>query len=63
MIGVEGMTMHAVKKTFERGGMPAPGGGARWDRTFFRACVLDDVYKPLPSQRSKSWFCRKWPPV
>ncbi|HVF02112.1 MAG TPA: recombinase family protein [Rubrobacteraceae bacterium] len=46
MIGVEGMTMHAVKKTFEREGIPAPGGGDRWDRTFFRACVLDDVYKP-----------------
>ncbi len=46
MIGVEGMTMHAVKKTFERDGIPAPGGGARWDRTFFRACILDDVYKP-----------------
>jgi site-specific DNA recombinase len=46
MIGVEGMTMHTVKKTFEREGIPAPGGGARWDRTCFRACVLDDVYKP-----------------
>jgi site-specific DNA recombinase len=46
MIGAEGMTMHAVKKTFEREGIPAPGGGARWDRTFFRSCILDDVYKP-----------------
>src|ERR687894_149646 len=46
MIGAEGMTMHGVKKTFEREGVPAPGGGARWDRTFFRSCVLDDVYKP-----------------
>jgi site-specific DNA recombinase len=46
MIGAEGMTMHAVKKTFEREGIPAPGGGKRWDRTFFRSCVLDDVYKP-----------------
>jgi site-specific DNA recombinase len=46
MIGVEGMTMHAVKKAFEYEGIPAPGGGVRWDRTFFRACVLDDVYKP-----------------
>ena len=46
MIGVEGMSMHAAKKTFEREGSPVPGGGTRrWDRTFFRACVLDDVYK------------------
>jgi site-specific DNA recombinase len=46
MIGLEGTTMHAVKKTFEREGVPAPGGGPRWDRTFFRSCVLDDVYRP-----------------
>jgi site-specific DNA recombinase len=46
MIGAEGLTMHAVKKTFEREGVSAPGGGTRWDRTFFRSCVLDDVYKP-----------------
>jgi site-specific DNA recombinase len=46
MIGVEGTTMHAVKKTFEREGVPAPSGGSRWDRTFFRSCILDDVYRP-----------------
>jgi site-specific DNA recombinase len=46
MIGSEGTTMHAVKKTFEREGIPAPGGGIRWDRNFFRSCILDDVYKP-----------------
>jgi site-specific DNA recombinase len=46
MIGAEGMTMHAVKKTLEREGIAAPGGGTRWDRTFFRSCVLDDVYRP-----------------
>jgi site-specific DNA recombinase len=46
MIGSEGTSMHAVKKTFEREGIPAPGGGTRWDRTFFRSCILDDVYKP-----------------
>jgi site-specific DNA recombinase len=29
MLGAEGMTMYAVKKTFEREGIPAPGGGKR----------------------------------
>ena len=46
MIGVEGTTIHTVKKSFEREGIPAPGGGTRWDRSFFRSCILDDVYKP-----------------
>ncbi|HVF01223.1 MAG TPA: recombinase family protein [Rubrobacteraceae bacterium] len=46
MIGVEGMTMHTTKKIFEREGLPSPGGRVRWDRSFFRSCVLDDVYKP-----------------
>ena len=47
--------MHAVKQTFEREGIPAPGGGARWDRTFFRACILDDVYKPHSFAEVKEW--------
>jgi site-specific DNA recombinase len=54
MMGAEGMTMHAVKKTFEREGIPAPGGGKRWDRTFFRACVLDDVYRPHTYEEAKT---------
>ena len=54
MLGVEGMTMHAVKKTFEREGIPAPGGGKRWDRTFFRTCALDDVYCPHTYEEVKA---------
>ena len=54
MIGVEGMTMHAVKKTFEREGIPAPGGGKRWNRTFFRSCALDDVYCPHTYEEVKA---------
>jgi site-specific DNA recombinase len=46
MVGVEGHTMNAVYKTFEREGIPTPGGGKRWDRAFFRVAILDDVYRP-----------------
>jgi site-specific DNA recombinase len=46
MIGAEAMSMHSVKKVFEHEGLPSPGGRVRWDRSFFRSCVLDDVYKP-----------------
>jgi site-specific DNA recombinase len=46
LVGVEGHTLYKVKTTFEREGLPAPAGGARWDRAFFRHCILDDVYKP-----------------
>jgi site-specific DNA recombinase len=45
MVGVEGHSMNAVYKTFEREGIPTPGGGKRWDRAFFRIAILDDVYR------------------
>jgi site-specific DNA recombinase len=46
MVGVQGATMHKVKRTFEREGIPTPQGGKYWDRPFFRECILDDVYRP-----------------
>src|SRR5215217_6101822 len=46
MVGSEGHSMNAVYKTFEREGIPTPGGGKRWDRSFFRLAILDDVYRP-----------------
>jgi site-specific DNA recombinase len=42
----EGFTFRAIKLAFEREGIPTPKGARFWDRTFFRACVLDDVYRP-----------------
>src|SRR3712207_3489618 len=36
LVGVEGYTLYKVKTTFEREGIPAPAGGTRWDRAFFR---------------------------
>jgi site-specific DNA recombinase len=46
MVGVEGMTHNAVMRILDREGVPTPGGGKHWDRSFFRACILDDVYRP-----------------
>jgi site-specific DNA recombinase len=46
MVGVEGFSMNAIYNAFEREGIPTPGGGKHWDRTFFRSCILDDVYRP-----------------
>ncbi len=46
LVGVEGYTLYKIKTTFEREGIPAPAGCMRWDRAFFRHCILDDVYKP-----------------
>lgn len=43
---VEGASIYAIKATFEQERIPTPGGGKHWDRSFFRNCILDDVYKP-----------------
>ncbi len=42
----EGTPLRRVKETLEREGVPTPKGAKAWDRSFFRTCVLDDVYKP-----------------
>ena len=42
----EGISFNSIKATFDREGLPTPKGARSWDRTFFRHCVLDDVYKP-----------------
>lgn len=46
MVGVEGMSHNAIKRTFDREGIPTPGGGKHWDHSFFRLSVLDDLYRP-----------------
>ncbi len=45
MVGVEGMTIRAVKRTFEREGLLSPNGKRNWSPRFIRRCILDDVYK------------------
>ncbi|MDP9477460.1 MAG: recombinase family protein [Actinomycetota bacterium] len=46
MVGEEGLSINAVFTAFEREGMPTPGGGKHWDRTFFRLAIMDDAYRP-----------------
>jgi hypothetical protein len=54
MIGVEGISQNAVHAALEQEGIPAPGGGKHWERRFFRACVLEDVYKPHSFEEIKA---------
>jgi site-specific DNA recombinase len=43
MVGVEG---RSPARVFDREGVPRPKGTKRWDRSFFRSCILANVYKP-----------------
>jgi site-specific DNA recombinase len=42
----DGTTLHAIALKLEREGVPTPQGAKFWDRSFFRHCVRDDVYRP-----------------
>jgi site-specific DNA recombinase len=46
MVGAEGHSLNAVKKTFDREGVPTPRGSRYWGHTFIQRVVTDDVYKP-----------------
>jgi site-specific DNA recombinase len=46
MIGAEGLPIYRVKRTFEREGVPTPGGGKYWSKKTIREAILDDVYRP-----------------
>jgi len=46
MIGAEGRTLYAVKRTLEKEGVPTPNGGRFWAAKVLRLYVLDDVYRP-----------------
>ncbi len=43
---MEGATIHAVKRAFEKEGLKTPGGGRYWNEPFIKSRVLDDVYRP-----------------
>src|SRR5919107_819996 len=45
-VGIEGRSMRSVSTILEREGVPTPKGAKHWDRSFFRKCIEDDVYKP-----------------
>jgi len=42
----EGSALRAIALALEREGVPTPRGARFWDRSFFRTCVLDDIYRP-----------------
>jgi hypothetical protein len=44
MIG-EGSSVHGAWAALEAAKIPPPRG-VRWQRTFVRGCIFDDVYKP-----------------
>ena len=46
MVGVEGRSPGSLARIFDREGVPRPKGTKRWDRSFFRECILADIYKP-----------------
>jgi site-specific DNA recombinase len=46
MVGTEGAAIRAVKRTFEREGMPTPEGKEIWGQLFIREAIRDDAYRP-----------------
>jgi site-specific DNA recombinase len=48
MVGVEGETMAAVTRAFERDGVPTPGGAKCWEATTIRRMIDNDVYLARP---------------
>jgi site-specific DNA recombinase len=54
MIGAEGRTLYAVKRTLEKEGVPTPNGGKFWAAMVLRLYVLDDVYRPHSREEIKA---------
>jgi len=46
MVGTEGAAIRAVKRTFEREGLPTPEGKEIWGQLFIREAIRDDAYRP-----------------
>ncbi len=46
MLGVEGSTIHGVKRTLEREGVQMPAGGECWSAVAIRRFIRDDVFRP-----------------
>jgi site-specific DNA recombinase len=46
MVGVEGKTLHEIKRTLEGEGVRSPAGKAHWATSVIRTRIFDDVYKP-----------------
>jgi site-specific DNA recombinase len=54
MVGAEGESLRAVSKKLEGEGLPTPKRAKHWNRSFFRTCIGDDVYKPHTFEEMKA---------
>jgi site-specific DNA recombinase len=54
MVGAEGESLRGVANTLEREGIPTPKRAKHWNRSFFRACIGDDVYRPHTFEEVKA---------
>jgi site-specific DNA recombinase len=54
MVGVEGRSPGSLARILQQQGVPTPTGARRWDRSFFRECILDDLYKPHSFEEVKA---------
>jgi site-specific DNA recombinase len=56
MVGAEGESWRAVANKLEREGLPTPKRAKHWNRSFFRACIRDDAYRPHSFEEIKLWL-------
>jgi site-specific DNA recombinase len=54
MVGAEGKSLRAIANTLEREGLPTPKRAKHWNRSFFRTCISDDVYRPHSFEEVRS---------
>jgi site-specific DNA recombinase len=54
MVGAEKESLRAVANKLEREGSPTPKRAKHWNRSFFRACIRDDVYRPHSFEEVKA---------
>src|SRR5215204_4678217 len=46
MVGEEGITLYAVRKSLTAAGIPSPSGKKLWHQGYLRTMILDDIYRP-----------------
>jgi hypothetical protein len=54
MVGLEGATLHRVKKTLEAEGVPTPDRGRYWNKKTLRRMILEDIYTPFTVEEIQS---------
>src|SRR5215212_6508656 len=54
MVGLEGASLHRVKKTLEAEGVPTPDGGRYWNKKSLRRMILEDIYTPFTFEEIQS---------